>query len=71
MLAALVFGGSAVAAVALFGPVTVAGAASITGTLATIGGVLGAENKYFKARRELIAKYPMAYLYEAQGGHWL
>lgn len=59
---------TALGAVALGAPVVIPGAATIGGTIATFGGVVSAKNKYAKERLELIAKNPMAYLYEAKGG---
>ena len=39
------------------------GAATAAGAPATIGGMLGAGNKYFSARRAILQRHPMAYLY--------
>jgi hypothetical protein len=60
--------GTAIGAFALGAPVVIPGAATIGGAIATIGGVVSAKNKYSKERLELIAKNPMAYVYEAKGG---
>ena len=38
------------------------GAVTVTGVPATIGGLFGAGNKYFSARRAISQKHPMAYL---------
>ena len=51
-------------AMAAFGvTLPILGAITVTGVPATIGGLYGAGNKYFAARRTVLQKHPMAYLY--------
>jgi hypothetical protein len=47
-------------------PVHLAGAAMLADFPVTIWGLLGARNKFLGARRTIMEKHPMAYLYEAQ-----
>jgi hypothetical protein len=47
-------------------PVHLAGAVALADFPVTIWGLLGARNKYLEARRTIMQKHPMAYLYEAQ-----
>ena len=61
--------GAGTFAATMFGAtIPVPDAVSNLGAPVTIGGLLGVKNNYLKARRDLIAKHPMAYLYEAKGG---
>ena len=51
-------------AMAAFGlAVPILGALTFAGAPAAIGGLFGAGNKYFSARRAILQKHPMAYLY--------
>lgn len=49
-------------------PVQLPGALATADIPVTIWGLLGARNKYLAARRAIMEKHPMAYLYEAQSG---
>ena len=49
-------------------PVHLAGALAAADIPVTIWGLLGTRNKYLGARRAIMEKHPMAYLYEAQPG---
>jgi hypothetical protein len=52
-------------ATAAFGvTLPILGAISAAGAPATVGGVLGAGNKYLSARKSILEKHPMAYVYE-------
>ncbi len=53
-----------VATVATGGAATIPAAIAGTGGVVTLGGLLGARNKLGKARRELLRKHPLAFLYE-------
>jgi hypothetical protein len=68
MLTTFVVGAGAVAAAAFGAPVRMNDAVTAVGAPVAIGGVLGVRNRFLKARRELLGKHPMAYLYEAKGG---
>jgi hypothetical protein len=46
-------------------PVQIPGALAAADIPVTIWGLLGARNKYLAARRTMMEKHPMAYLYEA------
>jgi hypothetical protein len=50
-------------------------ALTLTGTAATVGGVLAAENKFATSRKSIMEKHPMAYLYQMEqfrsGKRWL
>lgn len=62
-------GASCVTAAALFGkPLPMRGVLNWDGVIVTVGGILGARNKFLKARADLLRRHPMAYLYEARGG---
>jgi hypothetical protein len=67
MLTAFVVGAGTVAAAVLGTPVTMTDVVTPAGASVSIGGVLGVRNKFFKARKDLLARHPMAYLYEAKG----
>src|SRR5262249_28610173 len=68
MLTAIVAGVGTFAATVLRATVPMPEAVTLGGGSVTIGGLLGVNTKSSKARRDLIAKHPMAYLYEARGG---
>lgn len=53
-----------IAAVAFGITAPILGAMTAAGAPATVGGLLGAGNKYFSARKAILEKHPMAYLYE-------
>jgi hypothetical protein len=46
----------------------VMGVVGITGTIVTIGGIVGTTSKFERSRRKILQDHPMAYLYEASGG---
>jgi hypothetical protein len=65
LITALAVGGS-VASWAFDFPIHFPGEMLLGGIPVTIWGLLRAGNKYFGARRAVLEKHPMAYLYEAQ-----
>ena len=56
--------GAAAAAAVIGAPILVPGAIAGSGGLVSLGGFLGTANKFGKARRDLMRKHSMAYLYE-------
>jgi hypothetical protein len=45
-------------------PLPIGGAFSATGAVAAVGGLLRVRNSFLKARRAILAKHPMAYMYQ-------
>lgn len=67
VLVTLVGGVALLAAVTGGAPVELPSVVAPTGALVTLGGLIGVGNKYATARRSILLKHPMAYLYELQG----
>ncbi len=68
ILVTLAVGASALAATAFGAPFILSGVLTATSVPATVTGILGARNKYQKARTKIMQEHPMAYLYEMQPG---
>lgn len=68
VLVTLVGGAALLAAITGGVPVELPSVVAPTGAIVTLGGLFGVGNKYATARKNILQKHPMAYLYEVAGG---
>jgi hypothetical protein len=68
ILLTVLAGTVSLAGVLLAKPMALNGLLTWTGAPVSVGGVLGARNKFLKARAQILRNHPMAYLYESQQG---
>jgi hypothetical protein len=67
VIVSVMAGAGALASFALGVPQLFADLVTAVGAPVTVGGLLSVRNKYFAARRAVLQKHPMAYLYELGG----